>query len=212
MIGVLGGTFDPVHFGHIRPALDLMKRLPLDEIRFIPCRIPPHRPPPVANAEQRWYMLTTVLHGIPGLRADDTELRRPGPSYTVDTLERLREELGEAETLCLIMGSDAFRGLPGWHRWRDILGLAHLIVVKRPGSGLPLRGEAAGVLERRRVQGPQRLAQDRSGGILVCEVSLLDISATEIRACIAAGEQPRYLLPGAVWSYIRRNGLYGAHP
>ncbi len=210
MIGVLGGTFDPVHFGHLRPALDLMRRLPLDEIRFIPCRTPPHRPPPVASAEQRWYMLNTVLHGIPGLRADDRELRRPGPSYTVDTLETLRTELGESETLCLILGSDAFGGLPSWHRWRDILDLAHLIVVKRPGADLPVQGEAAELLEHRRIARPQQLARGRSGGVLVCEVSLLDISATEIRACIAAGEQPRYLLPGAVWAYIRRNGLYGA--
>jgi nicotinate-nucleotide adenylyltransferase len=211
MIGVLGGTFDPVHFGHLRPALELLKGLPLDEIRFIPCRAPPHRPPPVATAEQRWYMLSTVLHGISGLRADDRELRRPGPSYTVDTLEGLRGELGGPEPLCLIMGSDAYCGFPTWHRWRDILDLAHLIVVKRPGSDLAARGEAAELVEHSGLEGPQQLTRGPSGGVLVCEVGLLDISATEIRACIAAGEQPRYLLPGAVWAYIRRSGLYGAH-
>ncbi len=124
MIGILGGTFDPVHFGHIKPALDLLRVLPLQQIRFIPCNVPPHRPAPVASASHRWHMVQMVTANQPGFAADDRELRRAGPSYMVDTLQDLREELGEEKSLCLIMGADAFAGLTDWYRWQEILQLA----------------------------------------------------------------------------------------
>jgi nicotinate-nucleotide adenylyltransferase len=209
MIGVLGGTFDPIHFGHIKPALELLRTLPLGEIRFIPCAVPPHRSTPIATPAQRWQMLNIVLRHQEGLRADDRELRREGPSYTVDTLLDLREELGEKESICLIMGNDVFRDLPTWNRWEQILGLAHIVIATRPGSGMPLSGPAAELLMRSRPNGAQMLKQRPCGGILPCEVTPVNVSSTTIRDCISNGQSPRYMLPGGVWNFIRRHGLYG---
>lgn len=209
-IGIFGGTFDPVHFGHIRTSLSLRERLPLEEIRYIPANAPPHRPAPHAAATQRWHMLTTVLSGIPGVTADDRELRREGLSYTVDTLEDLRAEFGEAVRLCLIVGTDAFAALDTWHRWEDLMTLCHLIVMRRPGAALPRNGAVATALDRRRLGTPDALLDTPGGGILPWSVPQIDISSSVIRACIAAGRQPRYLLPGSVWAYICRAGLYGA--
>ena len=209
MIGILGGTFDPIHFGHIKPALELLDCFPLDEIRFIPCHIPPHRAAPHATPEQRWHMLTTVVNHQPGFRADDRELRREGVSYTADTLHELRAEIGSSESLCLIMGNDAFCTLHTWYRWREILTLAHILVVARPGTELPQEGPVADQLKCSRVASPQVLSGMPQGGILPCSLKLLDISSSAIRACIRAGERPRYMLPGAVWAYIKRLGLYG---
>lgn len=210
MIGILGGTFDPIHFGHIKPALALLRELPFTEIRLVPVRHPPHRPPPCANAAQRWHMLRTVVTGIPGLVADDRELRREGPSYTVDTLRDLRRELGEQVGLGLILGSDAYAELSSWHRWHELLDLCSMVVTQRPGYPVPEQGEVGELLKARRVNDPEAFAASPHGAILPWRVPHLDVSATAIRACIAAGEQPRYMLPGSVWAYICRTGLYGA--
>ena len=210
MIGVLGGTFDPIHFGHIKPALELLRILPFGEIRFILCAAPPHRANPVATTAQRWEMLNIVTKHQAGLRADDRELRREGPSYTVDTLLSMREELGETESICLIMGNDAFRDLPTWDRWEQILCLAHIVIAERPGSELPSSGPAAELLSQSRQDGVGKLRQTPHGGILPWAVTPVNVSATTIRDCISNGQSPRYMLPGGVWNYIRRHGLYGA--
>ena len=144
MIGVLGGTFDPVHFGHLRPALEVRQALGLEELRLIPLRQAVHRSQPQASPEQRLAMLRLAVRGAEGLRIDDRELRRVGESYTYDTLVDLRIELGPAVGLCLLVGADAFRGFLSWHRPDDILALAHLIVMRRPGGadeGGPAYGE-----------------------------------------------------------------------
>ena len=133
MLAVLGGTFDPIHYGHLRPAREAFDTLRLDELRFIPAARPPHRPPPVAGADQRLQMVELAIRGLPGFRVDDRELRRPGWSYTVLTLETLRAELGGIP-LCLLIGMDQFIGFESWHRWQDIPGLAHLVVLNRPGA------------------------------------------------------------------------------
>ncbi len=207
-IGILGGTFDPVHFGHLRPALESLESLGLAEVRLIPCGQPPHRSPPRAAAAERLAMLELALAGQPGLRVDVRELERPGPSYMVDTLASLRAELG-ATPLCLLLGSDAFLGLPGWHRWQELAQLAHLVVMHRPGwelSAVP--APLAQLLEANRVQNPAALAAQPAGAILFQPVTQLEISATAIRDTIAAGRSPRYLLPEAVWERIRAHGLY----
>jgi nicotinate-nucleotide adenylyltransferase len=209
MIGILGGTFDPIHFGHIKPALDLLALLPLDEIRFIPCRIPPHRSQPQASAQHRWRMVEMVVNQQAGFVADSRELRREGTSYTIDTLEDLRRDLGTSDSFCLILGNDAFCGFTQWCRWQEILTLAHILVTKRPGVSLPTQGDVAQLLQRARLRRPEELTHSSSGGILPCAVSQVNISSTEIRACIRAGKQPRFLIPGPVWAYIRREGLYG---
>jgi nicotinate-nucleotide adenylyltransferase len=208
MIGVLGGTFDPVHLGHVRPALELLQALSLREIRFVIARIPPHRDPPKASAEHRWRMLELALQAHPGLIADDRELLRDGPSYTVDTLRGLRPE--QDETLCLIMGSDAFVGFTAWRCWQGILRLANIVVITRPETHLPARGVIGELLQQRRVSKADDLARCASGGILPWTVRPVDVSATAIRSGLAAGRDVSSMLPAPVLRYIRSHGLYSA--
>lgn len=210
MIGILGGTFDPIHFGHVEPALDLLRALPFSEIRFVPVRVPPHRDPPQASPKHRWRMLKLAVDAKPGLIADDRELRRDGPSYTVDTLRDLRAELGESQALCLIMGADAFAGFTSWHRWQEILGLANLVVTTRPGVQLPSTGAAAELLNQRRCGAPQDLTDIDRGAILPQRVRRLDISASAVREGLAAGQDLSSMLPEPVWRYIHEHSLYGA--
>ena len=133
MIGIFGGTFDPIHYGHLRPAQEAMQKLALAELRFVPAAQPPHRPPPLASAAQRLAMIELAIRDLPGFRADDRELQRGGLSYTVLTLESLRAELGNTP-LCLLVGADQFRNFETWHRWQEIPDLVHLVVLNRPGT------------------------------------------------------------------------------
>ncbi len=213
-IGILGGTFDPLHFGHLRLAQELAQQLALGEVRIIPAGAPPHRAPPCASARHRLEMARLGLAGNPLLILDEREISRPTPSYTVETLLDLRRELGAARPLCLFLGSDAFLGLAGWHRWRELFELAHIVVAQRPGhSGLTraaatmpaaLRDE----LGRRLANEPEALRAAPAGAIIVQPITALDISATRIREELAAGRSPRYLLPDAVLDYIQTHSLY----
>ncbi|BBL72732.1 nicotinate-nucleotide adenylyltransferase [Methylogaea oryzae] len=206
MIGLLGGTFDPIHYGHLRIALEAKEALGLDEVRFIPCRQPPHRDTPGASPQQRLELLRLAVADMPGFAVDTRELERDGPSYMVDTLASLRGELGDAP-LCLILGQDAFLGLPRWHRWRELTDFAHLAVVRRPGPSAPLAGDLALLAEAHRREAG-RLRAAPAGGICFLETPLLDISATRIRELLRSGRDPRYLLPDAVLKSLRRSGLY----
>lgn len=207
MIGILGGTFDPVHNGHLRIALELLQEVPLDEVRFIPCHIPPHRGGPVASARERLAMLELAVAGQPGFVVDKRELERPGLSYMVDTLASLREECGN-KPLCLIMGRDAFNGLDTWHCWRRLLDLSHIIVAYRPDVSEPLSPAIAGLLKTRQETDPQVLRRHPAGSILMWQVTRLAISATRIRKLVEAGRSPRYLVPDGVWSYLQKESLY----
>jgi nicotinate-nucleotide adenylyltransferase len=209
MIGVLGGTFDPVHFGHLRPALEVHEALALEEIRLVPCHIPPHRPQPHASAEQRVAMLEAAVGRHPAFRIDRRELQRDTPSYTFDTLLSLRAELGAAG-LCLLLGMDAFRDLPSWHRWRELIGLGHLVVMTRPGAHVPARGEMAGFVRRHRVREAARLRHQPAGLLLLQPVTALAISASRLRELLADGRDPSFLMPDAVIDVIHREGLYEA--
>lgn len=206
-IGILGGTFDPVHHGHLRIALEVLEQLELAEVRFIPCRLPPHRGQPRATPAQRLALLRLAVAGQAGFVVDERELRRQGPSYMVDTLASLRAEAG-ATPLCLLLGLDAFNDLPGWHCWRNILQLTHLIVLERPGAAPTPAGELSQLLDRHRLDHPEALWEKTAGGILFQPVTQLAISATRIRQLLAQGRSPRYLLPEAVWNCIREQGLY----
>lgn len=207
MIGILGGTFDPVHHGHLRPALDLMQDLAFSQLRLVPCHIPPHRAPPAASAAHRLAMLQRAIVGEAGLTVDAREMQRAGPSYTVDTLASLRAELGTTP-LCLIIGMDAFCRLDTWHRWSELIDFAHLLVIHRPGWKPPQHGVAARLVEQYGVDEPHTLRLRSSGGLLLWPVVQLDISSTRVRTLIAQGRSPRYLIPDAVWDYIREHNLY----
>lgn len=206
-VGILGGTFDPVHHAHLRSALELLQELNLAEIRFIPAGRPPHRDSPVATAEQRLEMLELALAGQENFVIDDRELRREGPSYMVDTLSDLRNELGDTP-LCLLMGMDAFDYLQTWHCWERIPDLAHLVVMQRPGAGLPVSEIMGGLFAERKFHHPEDLKKRSAGGVLFQPVTQLDISASRIREVLAQGKSPRYLLPESVWHYICERGLY----
>jgi len=208
MIGIFGGTFDPIHFGHLRAALELREELGLEELRLVPCRTPPHRGQPHGTPAQRLAMVHKAAEAQPGLSVDDRELRREGPSYTVDTLTSLRAELGADVPLCLVVGMDAFLELNTWHRWQALIELAHIVVVQRPGSGIAAEGEMGAFLAARRVTAPDALRECAAGGILLWQVTQMDISSTRIRDLVAQGRSPRYLVPDGVWEMIRSEGLY----
>lgn len=206
-IGVLGGAFDPVHYGHLRTALEVQQTLGLAEIRFVPCGEPPHRSATVAASELRLAMLEAAIVGNPAFVADRRELDRPGPSYTVDTLAELREDF-PGRPLCLIIGMDAFLGLPGWHRPEQILATAHLVIAHRPGWTPPSEGGAAELLREHIAHSAVELSENIAGRIFVYGVTQLEISSSTIRQLIGAGEDPRYLLPDAVRAIIRASGSY----
>ncbi|MDS4027033.1 MAG: nicotinate-nucleotide adenylyltransferase [Candidatus Contendobacter sp.] len=211
-IGILGGTFDPIHYGHLRPALELLQALELAEIRFVPCRIPAHRGTPSVMADQRLALVRLATAGQSSFVADDRELRREGPSYMFDTLASLREDVGDEAPLVLIVGTDAFRDLHTWHRWRELTDLAHLVVMQRPGAAHSLPPALAEFVISRVVHDPAALRQQPAGGILFQPVTQLDISATQIRALLARGQSPRYLLPDAVLACIHDRALYRSPP
>ena len=207
MIGIFGGTFDPVHFGHLRPSLEVQQALGLNEVRFIPAGQPPHRETPYASTPQRLSMLRTAIDDQPGFVVDERELRREGPSYMVDTLASLREEVGQTP-LCLILGYDAFLGLPGWHQWNSLIELAHLVITHRPGWNHDELDDALQSLVKQCETGVERLSEQAAGGLLFVPVTQLDISATIIREQIRAGQDIRYLLPDTVYRIIREQKLY----
>jgi len=211
MIGIFGGTFDPVHFGHLRPALDVKQALGLDEMRMIPAFQPPHRTQPVANPGQRLTMLRAAVGDEPDLQVDNREMLREGESFMVDTLSSLRDESGD-KPLCLVLGADAFLKLDEWHRWQEIPGLAHIVVTHRPGWQLEMNAanpELQKLWRERQVPDRAGLVDSPAGKIILQAVTSLEISATQIRALVTAGKSPRYLLPDAVWNLIRMHGLYG---
>jgi nicotinate-nucleotide adenylyltransferase len=213
MIGVYGGRFDPVHFGHLRTALEVCDSLELRQLRFMPCGQPPHRGPSQASGEQRRAMLELALgESDRRLAVDSRELDRDGPSYMVDSLSSLRSELG-TEPLCLIIGQDALQELHNWHRWKSLLELSHLAVVGRPDTPeRKLHPQVAAALQDGLTSDPADLDACQAGRVYRLSLTQLAISATQIRALIAQGRSARYLLPDAVLSFIQREGLYAGKP
>lgn len=211
-IGIFGGTFDPIHFGHLRLAEEMAEALELATVRFIPAGTPPHRIRPRTDAHHRLHMVRVAIAGNPRFVLDDREVDLPLLSYTVETLTSLRDELGSEQPLCLLLGADAFLGLTTWHRWQDLFALAHIAVAHRPGfpqstwkDAMPeaLRAE----LEARMAH-PQDLSGAAAGLLATRPITALDISATHIRDTLRAARSPRYLLPDAVLDYIQANQLY----
>jgi nicotinate-nucleotide adenylyltransferase len=209
MIGVYGGRFDPVHFGHLRTALEVCDSLGLRQLRFMPCGQPPHRGPLQASAAQRKAMLELALgESDQRFTVDTRELDREGPSYMVDSLTSLRLELGP-EPLCLVVGGDALQELHTWHRWQSLLQLAHLVVVNRPDiPERELDPQLAAAVHAGQTLDPGDLDNSPAGKIYGLRLTQLAISATRIRALIAQGHSARFLLPDGVLSFIMREGLY----
>ena len=210
-IGIFGGTFDPVHYGHLRTGFELMQALGLAEMRYIPAGRPPHRDQPLADATLRLAMVRAAIAGQPGFTVDDREVRRDGPSYAVLTLEELKSEAPERR-LCLAVGMDAFLGLDRWHRWRDVLRLAHVVVAHRPGWRAPSDGTLGELLSACGTRDPARLAAADAGLVYVHAVTQLEISSTDLRNIVTGGRDPRYLVPDEVREIIRRTGCYSPTP
>jgi nicotinate-nucleotide adenylyltransferase len=206
-IGLFGGTFDPIHYGHLRTAFELWQELRLAEIRFMPTGSPPHREQPHATPELRLAMVEAAVADQTQFIVDDREVRRTGISYSVDTLTELRQELPE-RSLCLLLGMDAFLGLPNWHRWRELLNLAHIVVAHRPGWKAPTKGPLGEVMVDHGTGTIRDLHEHPSGRVYVHAVTQLEISSTELRQLIIAGQDPRYLVPEEVRRIIRETRCY----
>lgn len=206
-IGLFGGTFDPIHYGHLRTAFELWQSLGLAEVRFMPTGSPPHRDQTHAAAEHRLAMVRAAVAGQSAFVVDDREVRRSGVSYSVDTLIEIRAEHPD-RSLCLLLGMDAFLGLPHWHRWRELLDLAHIVVAHRPGWKAPTMGPLGEVMVDRGTGAIRDLHEKPAGRVYVHAVTQLEISSTELRQLIVAGHDPRYLVPDQVRSIIRETGCY----
>ena len=208
LVGVFGGTFNPVHYGHLRSALELVERLQLEQLRLMPSASPPHRDAPECSAERRAAMVELAVSGEPRLVCDAREMQRPGKSYTIDSLIELRGELGAQRGLCMVLGCDAVQDIATWHRWQELLDWAHIVIIARPGWQLPRAGELAQWLKVHQLESPELLRQRPCGGIVIEELRPLAISSTEIRDLLASGRSARYLMPQSVLDYIQTHTLY----
>jgi nicotinate-nucleotide adenylyltransferase len=212
-IGIFGGTFDPIHYGHLRLAQEILESAKLAEVRFVPSGTPPHRTRPGADPQDRVAMVKLAIAGNDHFSCDDRETRRSGKGYTFDTLTDIRRLIGSQRPLAMLVGADAFLDLATWHRWRELFDLAHIIVAYRPGYPIdtwqarmpePLAHEYA----VRYMQQPLAVHLAPAGGIAAVSMTGLDISATFVRTAVRDGASPRYLVPDAVLDYIELHGLY----
>lgn len=206
-IGIFGGAFDPIHHGHLRTAFEIREVLGLEEVRFLPTGDPPHSKDPLADAQLRLEMVRAAVADQKGFVVDDREVRREGLSYSVDTLTELRNENPD-RSLCLLLGMDAFLGLPNWHRWRELPELAHIVVAHRPGWKAPTQGPLGELMVDRGTGGIRDLHTAKAGRIFVHANTQLEISSTELRQMLVAGRDPRYLVPDPVRDLIRRTRCY----
>lgn len=205
---MLGGTFDPIHHAHLRLALELRDQFDFDQVRLIPCALPAHRESPNCTAQQRLKMVELGLGHEPGLCVDDRELRASGPSYSIDTLLSLRQELGNQVSLTMVMGSDSFLSLDHWHRWRELLDHCHILVAVRPGWHLAEGHPMTHWAREHQADAVAQLHQAANGKVLFAQMAELNISATAIRKLIASHQSPRFLLPDSVWQHIQAHRLY----
>ena len=208
MIGILGGTFDPIHYGHLRTALDVQQRLALDEVRFIPCGEPAHRNKPIAEPLQRLAMVRAAIQGQNKFTVDDREIRRKGPSYMVDTLASLKNEF-KTETLCLILGTDAFNGLSQWHEWEKIFDLANIAVMQRPAINGQFEINRSLMKQfKERFVDADYLSTKQNGAICFVPVTQIDISATKIRQQWQQNKDIQFFLPDSVLTLIQQQNIY----
>ncbi len=209
VLGIFGGTFDPVHIGHLRTAYELRVRLGIDRVHFVPAAVPPHRPQPDAPVELRVAMLEAAVAGEPEAIVDRREIEREGPSWSIVTAESLRAEFPR-HALSLLLGMDAFLGLPEWRDWERLLDLVNIVVARRPGASLPDSGSLGRLLDERRVAVDAASCWQAAGQLIVQDVTQLEVSATQLKASIRDGVEPRYLVPDAVLDIIATSGCYAA--
>ncbi len=207
-IGVLGGSFDPIHFGHIKPSLQLAEKFQLQLITLIPCKISPFKDNTFASVQHRWNMLSIVSGSSELFEADPRELERDSASYTYETLREIASEVSDEVTLFWIMGEDALLDFPKWHQAEKIMQLCHVLVMRRPGYDVSEAVEVSQWLQPYMCGDQDKLAEKKCGYIYMTDVELFDVSSTKIRQTVQAGKQPRFMLPGGVWNYIKRNNLY----
>ena len=206
-LALFGGTFDPVHYAHLRCADETGEKLGLETIYLLPAGCPPHRAKPQASNKQRLEMLQLALAEFPRLRIDPRELYREGPSYMVDTLQELRLEF-PLRPLLMIVGQDAANYLQTWHRWQTLFDLAHIVILTRPGEAAKYQPQLARQMEQRRQTDMQAMISTAAGGVWDLEVTAIDISATMIKRMVHLGRSPRAMLPLPVLDYINDQGLY----
>ena len=206
-LALFGGTFDPVHYGHLRCADEARQKLGLEYLYLLPAGTPPHRKPPQATIKQRLEMLQLARPEFPRLEIDDRETRRSGPSYMVDTLQELRAEFPQTPLLLLI-GQDAANHLHSWFHWQQLFELTHIVILTRPGAKAEYRSDLARQIQRRLGTDVQSLCRSEAGGVMYLEVAAIDVSATSIKSIIRLGRSPQSMLPGAVLDYINENQLY----
>lgn len=206
-VGIFGGTFDPVHIGHLRSALEVTELMGLDELRLLPNARPPHRDTPQVDAQARLAMVQSAVSGVECLSVDARELGRDKPSYTIDSLESIRAELGGDDQLFLVLGWDAFCGLPGWHRWEELLQHCHILVLQRPDADVEPPDELRNLLAARSQSDPTAMSGP-AGHISFVWQTPLAVSATQIRQLLASGKSVRFLVPDAVLAYIEAHDLY----
>jgi nicotinate-nucleotide adenylyltransferase len=219
LIGIYGGTFDPVHYGHLRIAEELIDILQLNHLFFLPAGNPRLRDAPLVAGIHRTAMLHAAIHGNTMFSIDDREIKRPGQTYSVESLREIKQEyqikypIGQQVALCFIIGSDAFIKLPHWYHWRELFKLCHLVIANRPGTNtistsLDLSDELKAACKNREVATAKELKNSTSGHIFISPTTLLNISSTKIRNLITSKQSARYLLPEAVLNYINQHNFY----
>ena len=208
MIGILGGTFDPIHYGHLRTALDVQQALSLNEVRFIPCGEPPHRNKPLAEPLQRLAMVRAAIAGQKKFTVDDREIRREGPSFMVDTLASLKRDFND-EALCLILGTDAFNGLDQWYQWQQIFDLSNVVVMQRPAiDDYSKLNKRVFSKVKHRLLDKEAFTKKQNGGLCFVSVTQLDISGTLIRKRWQQGHDIQFFLPDSVLTLIQQQNIY----
>ena len=213
LVGIFGGTFDPIHYGHLRVAQEIVETVGLQKMYFVPAGIPRLRHSPVASSQHRVEIVRLAIQKNPDFVLDEREIYRDGVSYSIDTVREFKQEFGEEVRLCFILGADAFIKLPEWNNWKELFNLCHFIVSTRPGYSLTLIKELLSKelreeCSQRWVSNTESLRKDTSGLIFIASTTMLDISATSIRAHIAVGRSVRHLVPSVTVNYISENKLY----
>ena len=213
LVGIFGGTFDPIHYGHLRVAEEIVETVGLQKMYFVPAGMPRLRHSPVASSQHRVEIVRLAIQKNPDFVLDEREIYRDGVSYSIDTVREFKQEFGEEVRLCFILGADAFIKLPEWNNWKELFNLCHFIVSTRPGYSLTLIKELLSKelreeCSQRWVSNTESLRKDTSGLIFIASTTMLDISATSIRAHIAVGRNVRHLVPSVTVNYISKNKLY----